>query len=300
MKNVLSYYYQLHLNDIHQNDGIYRFDLNGIHYAFLPYYREQSELNSLYKLSVELLNNGVYCHQFIPNKDYELITMVNQKPYVLFQVYHIEKTDISVNDIQKFALLSSGISFDDQLKRNNWSTLWENKIDYFEYQVSQFGRQYPIIRESFSYFLGLVENGISLFNSLNLEDIHLSVAHKRLTKKTFDFYNPLNLIIDYQVRDACEYFKDLFIYKEDIYNDIILYLSSRNLTIYEILLFYTRLFYPSFYFDEYEDIINQEKSDQSLKKIIEKIPYYEKLLKRLYYFLSSYFMMPDIEWIKKT
>ena len=42
--------------------------------------------------------------------------------------------------------------------------MWIRKIDYFEYQISQFGKKYPIIRESFNYYVGLAENGISLLN----------------------------------------------------------------------------------------------------------------------------------------
>ncbi len=302
MKNVLRYYYNLHLEDIHQNDGIYRFEWNGIHYAFLLYNRDLEELEDLYNLSVNLIQSGIYSHQFVFNKDNQLITYVNQKPYILFQLYHYEKQMITIEEIKQFSFLSTQIIQPEKLKRNNWADLWSSKIDYFEYQVNQFGKKNSLIRESFSYFSGLVENGISLFQTIELDDIELSVCHRRIKMNDtlFEFYNPLNFIIDYKVRDACEYFKEKFKSNGDSLNEIIDYLTDKHLTGYELLLFYIRLFYPSFYFDQYEHIINNQKDDYVLKDTISLVNQYENLLKQLYRFLSQYIIMPDIEWIKKT
>ena len=300
MKNVLSYYYNLHLSDIHQIEGIYRFNLNGIEYAFTQYKRNLNEIRELYELSLLLFQNGIMVHQFVLNKENQLITYVNQKPYVLLQIYNNSKQNITINDINNFSFSSSILKLPE--KQVNWANLWSDKIDYFEYQVNQFGKKNPLIRESFSYFSGLVENGISLFNILELDYNNYSVSHQRLSSKDsmFEFLNPLNLIIDYKVRDACEFYKEKFLNKQSISNEIKEYLSNKNLNVYEILLFFIRMFYPSFYFDKYEYIINNEEDDYQLKNIIELSDKYEKLLKEIYFYLSKYINMPDIEWIKKT
>lgn len=300
MKNVLSYYYNLHLSDIHQIEGIYRFNLNGIEYAFTQYKRNLNEIRELYELSLLLFQNGIMVHQFVLNKENQLITYVNQKPYVLLQIYNNSKQNITINDINNFSFSSSILKLPE--KQVNWANLWSDKIDYFEYQVNQFGKKNPLIRESFSYFSGLVENGISLFNMLELDYNNYSVSHQRLSSKDtmFEFLNPMNLIIDYKVRDACEFYKEKFLNKQSISNEIKEYLSNKNLNVYEILLFFIRMFYPSFYFDKYEYIINNEEDDYQLKSIIELSDKYEKLLKEIYFYLSKYINMPDIEWIKKT
>lgn len=300
MKNVLSYYYNLHLSDIHQIEGIYRFNLNGIEYAFTQYKRNLNEIRELYELSLLLFQNGIMVHQFVLNKENQLITYVNQKPYVLLQIYNNSKQNITINDINNFSISSSILKLPE--KQVNWANLWSDKIDYFEYQVNQFGKKNPLIRESFSYFSGLVENGISLFNILGLDYNNYSVSHQRLSSKDtmFEFLNPMNLIIDYKVRDACEFYKEKFLNKQSISNEIKEYLSNKNLNVYEILLFFIRMFYPSFYFDKYEYIINNEEDDYQLKNIIELSDKYEKLLKEIYFYLSKYINMPDIEWIKKT
>lgn len=300
MKNVLSYYYNLHLSDIHQIEGIYRFNLNGIEYAFTQYKRNLNEIRELYELSLLLFQNGIMVHQFVLNKENQLITYVNQKPYVLLQIYNNSKQNITINDINNFSFSSSILKLPE--KQVNWANLWSDKIDYFEYQVNQFGKKNPLIRDSFSYFSGLVENGISLFNILELDYNNYSVSHQRLSSKDtmFEFLNPMNLIIDYKVRDACEFYKEKFLNKQSISNEIKEYLSNKNLNVYEILLFFIRMFYPSFYFDKYEYIINNEEDDYQLKNIIELSDKYEKLLKEIYFYLSKYINMPDIEWIKKT
>ena len=75
MKNVLSYYYNLHLSDIHQIEGIYRFNLNGIEYAFTLYKRNLNEIRELYELSLLLFQNGIMVHQFVLNKEKCLCTL---------------------------------------------------------------------------------------------------------------------------------------------------------------------------------------------------------------------------------
>ena len=111
------------------------------------------------------------------------------------------------------------------------------------------------------------------------------VSHTFFVRKTEEFY---------------EFYKEKFLNKQSISNEIKEYLSNKNLNVYEILLFFIRMFYPSFYFDKYEYIINNEEDDYQLKNIIELSDKYEKLLKEIYFYLSKYINMPDIEWIKKT
>ena len=59
------------------------------------------------------------------------------------------------------------------------------------------------------------------------------------------------------------------------------------------------MFYPSFYFDLYEDIMSNKQEEKELKKILDKTEEYETLLKRLYIYINNRVKLPDIEWIKK-
>lgn len=302
MKNILNYYYDLISDNIHQNDGNYFFDANNVSYAFVSYNRNLNEIDDIYKLTLELYNKRIPVHQLVMNKENNFITYYNEKPYLLLKIYKSNKNNIDIEDIESLSNFSINVIDNEKLRRDNWANMWEEKMDYFEYQVNQFGKKYPNIRDSFCYFEGLVENGISLFNNIKLDYKKLFIQHRRLNDKSeiFDFYNPLNLIIDYRVRDACEYFKYKFLKKNDLYFEIKEYLSSNNLTQYEIIMFFVRMFYPSFYFDFYEEILENEKDDYEIKKIILLTDKYELILKKTYEFISNYVLLPDIEWIKKT
>jgi hypothetical protein len=188
------------------------------------------------------------------------------------------------------------------LKRDSWWTLWTNKIDYFEYQVNQFGIKYPLIRETFSYFVGLAETSIALYKNSNIiTNEYLYLSHKRIKKGYLqdDLYNPLNIVLDFRMRDACEYFKDCFFNDDNIYNDVITYINNNHFSNQEVILFLTRMIYPSYYFDIYEDILSSKTDEKSLERIIFRISSYESFIKKLYLTLKNYYNIPNIEWLNK-
>ena len=205
---------------------------------------------------------------------------------------------ITYQDIINFTNTVKNLKLESNYQK--WNILWETKIDYFEYQLNQFGNKYPLIRESLSYYIGMAETGIMLFKNTRLDNIESCISHRRIksTSTLFDLYNPLNYVFDYKVRDTAEYFKALFLEKDDIFSDIVNYISYNYLSEYDCLAFYIRMFYPSFYFDMYEDIMDGVIQEEKIKQAIKKTNQYESLLKNLYVYLSGYINMPDIEWIK--
>lgn len=300
MKNVIAYYYNLYSYNIHQQQDIYRFSVGNAHYVLAPC--EIAEIKSIYEMCKILTQNGIYVHQIVPTISNNMYISFNNKSYVLIQYYGDLNQKIKFSDITNFSNSTANINLE-KIVEPNWGVLWSNKIDYFEYQVSQFGKKYPKIRESISYYIGLAETGISLYmNSKISGDNHLTICHKRIGESSslYDLYNPLNLIVDYKVRDAAEYFKELFLVKDnDVFQEIIEYFQREYLSPYDCFVFFIRMFYPSFYFDMYEQIIANKVEESKLQQIIEKTQSYEYLLKSLYFYLSNYIDMPDIEWLKK-
>lgn len=301
MKNAISYYYNLYPNDIHQTGNNYLFFVNNKYYVLTIYNRNIEELEDIYNLSNEMLKNGIYTHQILPNKDNNILTMINNNYYILMQLYDEMKNNVKLEEVIIFSNLTTYIEKNKKLRRDDWGILWSNKIDYFEYQVNQFGKKYPIIRESFSYFVGLTENGISLYNALKKDENNIVVSHVRINPNStyYDLYNPLNFVLDYPVRDISEYLKTKFINGEDIFKDLKFYLSYYHLSSYEMIMLFIRMMYPSFYFDKYEEIMAGKAKEEELYDIIEKIDDYQLLLKNLYIYLSYYTNMPDIDWLKK-
>ena len=300
MKNVLQYYYGLIPASIHQKGKQYIFEIEKNNYVFLPTDRSLEELNTIFEINNQLRERKIYTHEIILNNNNSIVTFVNQIPYVLLKTFVKKDEIIILNDIiyfQNNTILKQNYP---NINRTDWYHLWAHKIDYFEYQVSQLSKKYPLIQESFSYFLGLAENGISLYKMLYQESkIEYTVSHKRVDSNStlFDLYNPLNFIIDCKSRDASEYFKSLFLKKEDVINDIIYYLKYSNLTDYEAQLFFIRMLFPTFYFDVYEEVITGEYKEKELQKVIIYAQKYEILIKQIYQYLKSFIYLPEIEWI---
>ena len=298
MKNAINYYYNLEVLNIHQIKGNYKFTVNGNHYILI-YLKYPYRLEELHKIASSLYQSGIYVHQFIMNKENNLVTLINSKPYLLIWYYQEMKELVTLESILNFS--HQNFTYLDS-KQMDWGLLWANKIDYFEYQMSEFKQKYPLIRESINYFIGIAETGISLFNNSKMEYDKLVVAHNRIRPDDtlFDLYNPLNFVIDIKVRDTAEYFKAKFMEDDKLIDKIKQYIEHEQLNQYELLMFYIRFFYPSFYFDTYEDIVNNNIDEYEINKSLKKANDYEKLLKELYQYISLYISLPDIEWIKKT
>lgn len=294
MKNALNFYYNLYSDNIRLNGENYYFDVNGEKYVLYAYNGSIQEAKQVYDLHLYLLQNRIYTHQIILNKDDNIITVFDNKQYVLLKIYNSLNEKITINDIVYFGNITTGIK-----KTNNWKQLWSNKIDYFEYQMSQFGKKYPLLRESFSYYVGIAENGIVLLNEL--EEIPSSISHKRIyhDENLFDFYNPLSYIIDIKVRDTAEFFKSRIFVSNNLFLEIQNYLSQARLSDKEMYYFFIRMLYPTFYFDYYEKIMDGELDEYKIKEVLNVTSKYENTLKMLYNFLKKYIKIQEIDWLNR-
>lgn len=299
MKNLIMYFYNINIENIRQYNNKYRFEHNNDNYVLENIVVDGNSfsidtIKKIYDLNVLLINRGFVCNQIITNINNDIVTTFDNKLYILMKVVPNYMDKIALEDIIK---MSVKINIDDAFKQNDWKKLWINKIDYFEYQISQFGLKYPLLRESFSYFSGVTENAISMMNYVKNNELYIS--HKRLNCDStyYDLYNPFNIILDTRVRDVADYIKDRFIRDEK--TDIIGYLEGNNLTENEKQLFFVRMLYPSFYFDIYERIIDGD-DELKVKKIIEKVADYELLLFELDDYLKrNKINVGNIEWLKK-
>jgi len=289
MKNNIMYYYNIFIKDIINKGSQYYFKVNENFFAFIPIDVNVDQIINIYNY---LKRWNLYCHEIIHNKDNSIITNIDNKNYILLK-YFPNDNNIDINDIINYQILYQ--------EKNNYDMKdkWCEKIDYYEYQVNQFGKRYPLIRKSFSYYVGICELAISLLNEINEKNIYQVISHNRINindKKT-KFYNPINLVIDSRVRDIAEYFKSSFFYsnKVDIYF-IMNYVKSMNLNNDECILFFIKMLYPSYYFDIYDDIMKEEISEDKLIPIIEKNSAYEHYLKQIYLELSNTCNMPYIDW----
>lgn len=310
MKNAINYFYNIIVNDIYQNEFFYYFDYDNEHYVLIAYLGDPSLLNELYDLHLTLLKNGVYVHQIILNAEHNIATIINGTPYILMKArYYSGK--ISFNNILAFSYLPNIFNLPlshntknknvkkSLLERVNIGDLWSSKNDYLEYQLSQLGHKHQLLRDSFDYYIGLAEAAICLANDIP-QNMLKTVCHRRIKSNdtVFDFYNPLNLIIDGRERDICEYLKMRFFDGFDINSDVNIYFNSVSLSRNDYLMFFARMLYPTYYFDLFEQIISGKKKDEEIKKITNLSSNYETFLRNIYKYYRRSFNIEPIEWLE--
>lgn len=237
------------------------------------------------------LENKYY--KIILNKDQSIFTPYNGVDYILMKTTNVKENIFNILLEEK--KINTPIKL---LNRTNWSFLWSNKIDYYEYQINHIKGKYPIIDESIQYFIGLAETALSYYK-YNCKNINknITICHRRIYDD--GYFNPLNIIVDYKERDIGEFLKYLFWYNEEKHENIdkiieMLISSNKNMN-----LIYSRMLYPSFYFDVYDDIVNSREKPEKLLNIINRVSEYEEYLNYIQLKIKEKIEIQEINWIKK-
>ena len=131
MKNIIEFYYNIRIDEIHNKDDYYFFVLNKNHYIFKPYFDDIDKTLDIYKLN-RLLSERTNIDNIILNRYGNPITKVNNSFYVL--ILSNNRNNFTLADISNMANVSDiNNQLLDKLERNNWEMLWSNMIDYYEH-----------------------------------------------------------------------------------------------------------------------------------------------------------------------
>lgn len=298
MKNAIMYYYNLVPNNIRQTAKYTKFSVKDDQFVLEMVERNLDEINELYELTLYLLKIDVPCHQIIPNINNSIITFINNQPHILMRVFVNSEQLITERDLLLFMNVLMDNHKYKKIIRNNLGQLWSSKIDYLEYQVSQFGKKYNVIRDSFGYYIGLAENALQFYKTIK-NNVQLCISHRRIKKDCtmYDLYNPLEFVLDTRVRDFCEYYKQKFFYDDIPFENFKTLIYSNNLSENEIKLLFCRLLFPTTYFDMYESVVVDNIDERELIPIVTKTPQYEAILKKIYTLLFQYYHIDVIEWL---
>ena len=297
MNNFIDYFYCLKVNDISDKEKYFEFVYNNYIYKLYVYDANQ-DINMLVNINRQMLGRTLVS-EIVLNKDGKAISPYNGKEYILIKVYASEGKKVSLEDISYLtnSMMTNKIS-------TNWGMLWSKKIDYLEDLINENGKRYPIIVDSFNYFVGWAENAISYFNSIPLEkDYPMYISHKiiRYQNKSDTLYNPLNIIFDYRVRDVAEYIKNAFFSNDiNIFNDLKTYLSHNNMSLTDVKLLIARVLYPSFYFELYDDILIDGKDEKIIIPIIKRMPEYEKYVSMVIKFFRKWYDIDQVLWLMRN
>ena len=306
MKEIINYYYNLDCLEIEENKNYSTFNYYGDSFYFVFFNRDKEELDDLLSISQELKLKGINVHSFIINRFNSYITKVGDNNYILLKINSNKEEQVSFidlcNNLNTFKLNNTN----SKLYRNNWGELWSKKIDYFEYQIKELGKDKQIVINSFSYYVGLAENAISYVNKINKvigisNEDNITLSHRRIFyPNTFlNYLNPLSFIFDLEVRDVAESIKVGFFNNENSLLDLQTFLKMKRLSKYSYHMLYARLLYPSYYFDLYENIMNNNESEEKLINVIKRVDDYERFLKLAYNEISIYTNLERIDWLLK-
>lgn len=296
MNNFIEYFYGIKVDKIVYEKNSYSFIYNRYFYK-LYVFDNSSNTDFLINVNKKMLGNTLVS-EIIKNRNGEVLSIYNNIGYILMRIYVNVNKGISLKEVVS---LSNSL-YKDKLMIN-WGNLWERKMDYLEDLINENGKKYPLIVDSFNYFVGLAENAISYYNTILIdENYKFGISHRKIKidDTIEELYNPLNIIFDYKVRDVAEYMKiSFFNGNKNALNEFIWYLNNNYLSIMEAKLLIARLLYPSFYFDMYEDIMIDEKEEKIITNILIKIDEYEIYLAKLIEMISSKYGVDDILWLKK-
>ena len=149
MKNMIEYYYNIRIDELYNKKDYYFFDISGNYYIFKPYSNSLDRSNDIYNINM-FLNNMIRMDNIILNRYNEPTTNINNVNYIL-----IRKNDeysLSLVNIANMANMNNMYLLNmHNLERNNWEMLWSNMIDYYEEQIGENTKKYPLIRESIDY-----------------------------------------------------------------------------------------------------------------------------------------------------
>lgn len=297
MNNFVDYFYNMRVEKVLFNRKYYSFMYNGYLYRIYPF-DNNININTIVNINKRLLGHTLVS-EIISNKDNNYVSFYNGQNYVLIRIYANINKKITLEEINYLANSLYTEKF-----KINWGMLWSKKIDYLEELINENGKKYPIIVNSFNYFVGMAENAISYYNDIKIDDNYRYViSHKNIRfNDTIEvLYNPLNIIFDYRARDIAEYIKNaFFINNSNIYNELNEYINVNGLSITDVKLVVARLMYPSFYFEMYEDILIDNNDEIIIAPIVDRLPEYEKYLASIINYFRNYYDIPIIPWLNNN
>ena len=292
MKNLIYTYYNILLDEINKDSNNYFFYYNQELYIFYLVLNDINVVEFIYKFIKE---NNIESFEIILNKDGKLFTDVDNKKYSLLKIKGILKYEVKFEEFKFYPI---------NREPHNWGELWSERLDYYEIQLRELGYKYQTVLNSFGMFAGMAENAVLYFNltkkKFNDSEV-VGIVHNRMNYPCYlvDYNNPLNLVIDYNIRDIAEYIKAYLLSNEYELNNVLLLLERLNVNNLMFNLLYSRLMYPTFYFDIFDKIILEDGKDNDIVDILNMVDKYLDMLNKVYLKFKDRYNMLNVEWLNK-
>ena len=292
MKNVIYTYYNILLDEINKDSNNYFFYFNNDLYIFYLVLNDINVVELIYNFIKEY---NIESFEIVLNKDGKLFCDVDNKKYSLLKIKGILKYEIKFEEFKFYPI---------DKEPYNWGELWSERLDYYEIQLRELGYNYQTVLNSFGMFSGLAENAILYFNMskrmFNDNEV-VGIVHNRMNYPCYliDYNNPLNLVIDYNIRDIAEYIKSYLLSDAYDVNNVLLLLERLNVNNLMFNLLYSRLMYPTFYFDVFDKIILEDGKDSDIVDVLNVVDKYLDMLNKVYLKFKDKYSMLNVEWLNR-
>lgn len=271
MRNAIKYFYNLDVDDLFSKNDDYLFD---------TYILKKIDKKIDYSIYNFFIQNNLYIDKIICNNFNEIESLIDNKRFIL--VKREKRVNLSFFEIFCFF---KKVEIN---QKNNWALLWKEKVDYYEKESIRIVN--VEFRRFFPYYIGLSENAIKYYSENN-GNYTVCFSHNRLNDSIY-FYCPNNIIIDCISRDIAEYIKYSFFKKNLNMLELEKIINEISLTRDDAILLFSRLLFPTYFFDCIE-----LKSNFEL--YFSKINQYEELLNKVFVLLNNIYDIPKIEWLIK-
>ena len=86
MKDTISFYYNIDIDTLEEEDGKYHFKYQNRDFFFVFFNRNLEELEDLLDCISEMQKKGIDVHGILINKDNSILSKINEYNYILFSV----------------------------------------------------------------------------------------------------------------------------------------------------------------------------------------------------------------------
>lgn len=279
MENIISYYYNLRVDNYKLINNVFIFESN--HYLFIA---KEIKDRDMFKQIISI-NSDFYMP--LINKDGEFSFEYNNKKYTLFKA---DNPSLKVDNNFKLIPVMQNVEID-------YSKIWINNIDYFIKKITEMEHSEIEKVNYLNYYIGMSENAVIINEKGKKMSglARITVSHYRICYPNYalTYNDPTELTLDFISRDLAEYIKTKFFFDKIDINEVIELLNRYNINDKEIMFFLARLLYPTYYFDAIT-----ENNIEKQKIIIEKREKYEHFLSLILNNLKTNNIMINISWLK--
>ncbi len=288
----------------------YKFSCDASEYYIFQYLGGIEELFNIYEINKKMINKNIPIMEIV-NSIYDIYFIYENKIYVVVKSFaheiNLENSEIYYFDYLFKWLKNIEYNFRNETifghYQNNWKNLWIKKVDQYETYINSLVKKDFNSFEFSSYYIGIAENAILYLSSISnvLDNMNSSVTfvHKKIEFNDFfvSFYNPLNIVVDYRIRDIAHYIHYILRFEEKSFIRLIDLFGIDILSVNEIRTMFARVLFPSFFFDS---SLNYRYNVESDELLINHINNYENNLRYLVVRLNDKLKFSNTDWLVKN